>query len=140
MLKTALFSRINLKKDTVLCFIDSVKAFDRVEFSLLFKALQNRGVHNTDISLLSEIYTRQKAYMKGETEKTQEITTTRGVRQGCMLSSVLFNTYVDAAFKEVEEEGVEISRNFKIHHICCAYDIVVLAENEEGLNRYLNKL
>ena len=77
--------------------------------------------------------------MKGDTEKTQEITTTRGVRQGCMLSSVLFNTYVDAAFKDVEE-GVEISRNFKIHHICCAYDIVILTENEEGLNRYLNKL
>ena len=72
MLKTAFSIRLNLKKDTVLCFIGFVKAFDRVEFSLLFKALQNRGVHNREISLLSEIYTRQKAYMKGDSEKTQD--------------------------------------------------------------------
>ena len=140
MLKTALSNRLNLKKDTVLCFIDFVKAFDRVELSLLFKTLQNRGVHNREISLLSEIYTRQKAYMIGDAEKTQEITIKRGVRQGCILSPVLFNTYVDEAFKELEEEGVEISSNLNIHHVCYADDTVILAENEEDLNRYLNKL
>ena len=86
MLKTALSNRLNLKKDMVLCFIDFVKAFDRVELSLLFKTLQNRGVHKREISLLSEIYTRLKAYMKGDAEKTQEITIKRGVRQGCILS------------------------------------------------------
>ena len=45
-------------------FTFPTKALDRVEFSLLFKALRNRGVHNREISL-SEVYTRQKAYMKG---------------------------------------------------------------------------
>ena len=130
MLKTALSNRLNQKKDTVLCFIDFVKASDRVEFSLLFKALQNRGVHNREI-LLSEIYTRQKACMKRDTEKTQEITIKRGARQGCILSPVLFNTYVDETFKKLEEEGVEISRNLKIRHVCYADDTVILAENEE---------
>ena len=46
---------------------------------------------------------------------------------------------MDEAFKELEEEGVEISRNLKIRHVCYADDIVILAENEEDLNRYLNK-
>ena len=123
----------------MLCFIDFVKAFERVEFSLLFKALQNRGVHNREISFLSEMYTRQKGYMKGDTEKTKEIAIKREVRQGCILSPVLFNTYVEA-FKELEEERVEISRKLKIHHVCYAEDILILAENEEDLNRYLNKL
>ena len=136
MLKTALSNRLNLKKDTVLCFIDFVKAFDRVDLGLLFKTLQNRGVHNRELSLLSEIYTRQKAYMKGDTEKTQEITIKRGARQGCILSPVLFNTYVDEAFKGLEEEGVEISSNLNIHHVCYADDTVILAENEEDLNRF----
>ena len=141
MLKTALSNRLNLKKDTVLCFIDFVKACDRVGFSLLFKALQNRGVHNRDISLLYEIYTRQKAYMKGDTKrKTQETTIKSGVRQGCILSPVLFNTLVDEAFKQLEEEGVEISRNLKVHHVFYADDKVILVESEEDLNRYLNKL
>ena len=99
MLKTALSNRLNLKKDTVLCFIDFAKAFDRVEFGLLFKALLNRGVYNREISLLSEIYTRQKAYMKRDTETTQEITVKREVRHGCILSPFLFNTYMDEAFK-----------------------------------------
>ena len=61
MLKMALSNRLNLKKDTILCFIDFLKAFDRVELRLLFKALQNRGVHNTESLLLlslSDICTR----------------------------------------------------------------------------------
>ena len=78
--------------------------------------------------------------MKRDAEKTQEITIKRGVRQGCILSPVLFNTYVDEAFKELEEEGVEISSNLNIHHVCYADDTVILAENEEDLTRYLNKL
>ena len=46
---------------------------------------------------------------------------------------------MDEAFKELEEEGVEVCRNLKIHHVCYA-DTVILAENGEDLNRYLNKL
>ena len=63
-----------------------------------------------------------------------------GVRQGCILSPVLLTTHVDGVVNEVEEEGVEISRNLKIHHVCCADDTVFLAGSEEDLNRYLNKL
>ena len=44
--------RLNLKKDIVLCLVDFVKAFDRVKFSLLFKALQNRGVHDREIFIV----------------------------------------------------------------------------------------
>ena len=78
--------------------------------------------------------------MKGDTEKKQEFTINRGVRQGCMLSPVPLNPYVVEVLKEREEEGVEISRNVKIHYVCYADDTVILAENEEDLNRYLNKL
>ena len=77
--------------------------------------------------------------MKKDTEKKQEIAIRRGVRQDCILLPVLCNTYVDEAFKEVEEEGIENSRNLKIHHICYADEAVILAEYEKDLNRYLNK-
>ena len=86
------------------------------------------------------IYTTQKAYMKVDIEKNQEITMKRVVKQGCILPPVLFNTYVDEAFKELEEEEVEINRNLRIHHVCYANDTVILAENKEDLKRYLNNL
>ena len=96
-------------------------------------------MQNRDISLLSEIYTRQKVYMKGDTEKTRNCYQ-EWSRTGLHTVPVLFNTYVDEAFKELEEEGAEISRNLKIHHVCYADDIAIFAENLGDLNRYLSKL
>ena len=125
LLKTALSNRLNLKKDTVLCFIDFAKAFDRVEFGLLFKALLNRGVHNREVSLLSEMYTRQKAYLKRDTEKTQEITIKREVRQGCILSPFLFNTYVDDGFSRFFKGFQGLSRFFKVFIRNLAQDLVL---------------
>ena len=73
----------------------------------------------------------------------------KGVRQGCSLSTLLFNLYIEQAVKKVKEKygkGVRIQgETYKMLRF--ADDIVILTESERdleclmnGLDTVLNKL
>ena len=64
----------------------------------------------------------------------------RGVRQGCVLSLVLYNTYVDYAFTEmIGMNGVDIGE-LNIKTIMYADDAVIIASTEEQLSALMNEL
>jgi len=60
-----------------------------------------------------------------------EIDIKRGVRQGCILSSLRFNTYSDTIFREaLSEESPGITVNGKvINNLRYADDTVIIAED-----------
>jgi hypothetical protein len=66
----------------------------------------------------------------------------KGVRQGCSLSPLIFNIYIEEALNEVREKmnvGVTIQGE-KVGMLHFADDIVVLAENRDELERFLNEM
>ena len=66
----------------------------------------------------------------------------RVVRQGCILSPILFSIYKETIMKEALEdieEGMKIG-GIRIKDIRFADDQVVLAETEEGLQRLMDAL
>lgn len=73
---------------------------------------------------------------------TEEIEIRRGVRQGCILSPLLFNLYSEAIFKESmeEEEAGIIINGETINNLRYADDTVLLASNLENLQHLLQKL
>ena len=64
----------------------------------------------------------------------------RGVRQGCVLSSSLFNLYTEHIFRQIDElPGVKIGgRN--INNLRYADDTVLLAETEEDLQKIVDQV
>lgn len=124
------------------CFIDYRKAFDCVNHQKLREVLKTTGIDREEIRLITNLYWQQNAVVKIEGTSSEEITIKRGVRQGCVLSPLLFNIYSEAIFKEALE-GIEcgIKINGKvINNIRYADDTVVLAENEQDLQRLMNEL
>jgi len=102
-LKTILANRFNSKQDTYICFIDFQKAFDRVEHDILIDILNKKAIPANEIRIIKKMYENQIGFMKDDSEKQYPIDIKRGVRQRCILSSILFNTYAEETFKLMNE-------------------------------------
>ena len=78
-----------------LASLDLKKAFDRITHKVIFEALRNQGVAEDTIALLVDLYFRQSGYVSD----SAEFAISRRVRQGDVLSSVIFNTTLEFVFQ-----------------------------------------
>ena len=74
-------------------FIDYAKAFDRVKHNKLCKILKEMGIPYNLTCLLRNLYAGQEATVRTGHRTTDWFQIGKGVRQGCILSSCLFNFY-----------------------------------------------
>ena len=67
----------------------------------------------------------------------------KGVRQGCILSPCLFNSYTEYIMRNAgldeEQAGIKIARR-NIKNLRYAEDTTLMSENEEELKRLLMKV
>ena len=117
------------------CFIDLSKAFDTVPRDILLQKLQEVGIKGKVFNVIRGIYTNDKAYMKIDGKVTKSFPINQGVRQGCVLSPLLFNIFMAKLAKDLMALGNGlIMDNYKINSIFWADDIVLLCENGDELN------
>ena len=77
------------------CFIDYAIAFDCVDYKKLWKILKVMGIPDLLTCLLRNLYAGQEATVRTGHGTTDWLQTGKGVRQGCILSSCLFNLYAE---------------------------------------------
>ena len=75
--------------------LDLKKAFDRVEHASLFTALRHQNIDDPTIALLLDIYYGQHGRVQG----SRSFDISRGVRQGDVISSLLFNAVIEYVFQ-----------------------------------------
>ena len=85
-------NHIEVDQDLYTCFIDYSKAFDRVHHDQLIACLERIGIDGRDFRVIANLYWHQKAAIRIQDELSPFTSIQRGVRQGCVLSSYLFNT------------------------------------------------
>ena len=126
---------------TAIAFIDLEKAFDNVNWEIMFKILEKLGIKYRDRRVLFNLYKEQMAVIEiGKEKETAEIR--KGVRQGCALSPVLFNLYIEDAMNRLKMKdniGIRIQGE-NVSMIRFADDIALLAENEEALEASLQEM
>ena len=81
------------QKNIYFCFIDYAKAFDYVDHSKLWKILKEIGLPDHLTCLLRNLYAGQEATVRIRHGTADWFQIRKGVHQGCILSSCLFNLY-----------------------------------------------
>ena len=85
------------------CFLDASKAFDLVDHGVLFQTLLDRGLPTP--VLLSWYCTQQMQVRWGDC-LSEAFHVSNGVRQGSILSPLLFSVYIDGLLSELSDCGV----------------------------------
>ena len=110
------------QKNIYFWFIDYAKAFDCVEHKKLWKILQEMGIPDHLTCLLRNLYTGQEATVRTGHGTTDWFQIGKGVHQGYILSSCLFNLYAENIMRIVgldeTQTGIEIARR-NINNLIC---------------------
>ena len=83
------------QKNIYFCFIDYAKAFDCVDHNKLWKILKEMRIPDHLTHLLRTLYSGQEATVRTGHGLTDWFQIGKGVCQGCILSSYLFNLYAE---------------------------------------------
>ena len=103
--------------------------------------MKRTGIPNHEIRLIANLYWKQRASVRTNNGETEEIEIKRGIRQGCILSPVLFNLYSEYLIEEAlsNKRGLNINGE-NINNVRFADDTVLIAESEEDLQEMVNEL
>jgi len=133
---------IEHNQEVYVCFVDYEKAFDRVDWIKLMKILKDLDVDWKDRRLITSLYMEQTATIRTEYGMTEPCIIGRGVRQGCLLSPLLFNIFAQAMMNEAMEdvsEGVKVGGHI-IQAVRFADDQAMVASTAEGLQSIMTTL
>ena len=81
-------------KDLFAWFIDLEKAYDRVSRDKLWKVLQEYGVNGQLLRAVKSFYCRPEVYVRVNGKQSKPFHVGVGLRQGCVLSPLLFIGYM----------------------------------------------
>ena len=128
------------QKNIYFYFIDYAKAFDCVYHNKLWKTLQEMGIPDHLTCLLRNLYAGQETTLRSIHRTMDWFQIWKGVHQGCILSSCLFNLYAEYIMRNAgldkAQAGIKIARR-NINNLRYTGDTTLTAESKEGLNSLL---
>ena len=131
------------KKYIYACFVDFKKAFDTVPRHILFQKLLSFNITGKFYNSIKNMYTQDFACVNTGESLTEKFRISQGVKQGCILSPLLFNIFLSdltSALEKGESKPVKINKTTMLNSLIWADDLLLLSESEQGLNNMLNNL
>ena len=121
------------------CFLDASKAYDRVNHDVLFRKLALRKCPSYVIRLLANWYGKQESSVRWDTSRSDMFRVSNGVRQGGVMSPLLYNVYIDELNRVLSrsQSGCTIEGRM-INNISYADDMVILAPSVSALQDLIN--
>ena len=124
------------------CFVDFSKAFDTVPREILLEKLSKHGIDGSIFDIIQTIYLEDTVSIKIGNQHSSPFKTNKGVRQGCVLSPLLFNIFLADLQCILDNNGdnVKLSKTSTISCLLWADDILMLSESKAGLQAKLDAL
>ena len=141
-MKTLVEKSFASNKKLFTCFVDFRKAYDTVwRDGLIFKLLNN-GVSNKFCNIIQNMYRNLQCSVRLPLGISMPFESKVGLKQGCNLSPMLFNIFINDLIKEIEEINDDAPYLGEIPVGCLFYadDLVLISETGDGLQKVLDIL
>ena len=122
-------------KNHMIISIDAEKTFDKIQHPFfMIKTLQKAGIEETYLNIIKAIYDKPTANIILNDEKLKAFPLKLGTRQGCPLSSLLFNIVLEVlataigAEKKNKIKGIQIGKE-EVKFSLFADDMILYIEN-----------
>lgn len=101
--------RFNLQKPTYALFLDFQKAYDTVPHEALFRKMDLIGIRGRFSDFLKGLYKDSiVAVRTTDGSSSAPFSLLRGLRQGCPMSPILFDLFINDIFEGCDEHGVMV--------------------------------
>lgn len=129
---------VNGQSDVHIMLLDASKAFDCVNYITLFKRLSEKGLCPLVCRVLLQMHVIQQVRVRWNSSLSDPFAVSNGVRQGGILSPVLFSIYVDFMLNSLSDSNA----GCHLGHVYCgalayADDVILLAPSKSALERML---
>ena len=142
LVKTLITKYTRNKGRLFAAFIDFKKAYDTVNRDTLLKNLKDYGIDGRIWENIKSIYQSVQYSIKIKNKVMKPISSNLGLKQGCPLSPLLFNIYINNItqyLQPTEEDSITVN-NHKVTHFMYADDLVIVSASKNGLQNKLDKL
>ena len=130
---------VSKSTDVYICLLDASKAFDRVHYGKMFDLLKLRKIPVIVRRLLLDMYTRQKVQAAWNSKVSDFFTVQNGVKQGGILSPIIFCIYMDELLIRIRDSGLGCHvGHLSYAGLGYADDVTTLAPNLDALQSILH--
>ncbi len=133
MMETVNYYNFN-RSNVYVLLLDATEALDRVKYCKLFREVSNRQMSPLVIMLLMYMYTNQILQVRWEDDMSSQFGVVNCVKQGGVLSPLLFAVYIDGLLIRLEETGMGCYMGIRfIGALAFTDDLNLLASTLSGL-------
>lgn len=122
------------------CFIDFKKAFDSVWHDALLLKLLKVGIGGPFYNIIKSMYQNVTASVKNGNQLSDQFSIQRGVKQGDILSPLLFNIFMNDIVHLFDHDDTPLLLKSKVSCLMYADDLVIFSTSKNGLQNCLNRL
>ena len=134
ILHEVLLRRKRAGQDTFLCFVDFRKAFDTVWHAGLWKRMWDSGIRGKAWRVVRNLYSSINACVKLGDCTSRNVSMRQGVRQGCPLSPILFNLFVEKLAERLRQSGFGAKvKGIDLESLLYADDVVLIGKSSDDL-------
>ena len=136
--------RLKKNKKLYVDFVDFRKAFDTVKRNVLWNVLLQLGIGGNMFNTLRAMYSSVLSCVRCNPRNTDYFNCIQGLKQGCLVSPVLFSFLINELASEIVLRGKHriqlLPREIELLLLMFADDIALLSSTPVGLQNQLNVL
>ncbi len=133
---------LEFKNPLYLLFVDFEQAFDSLDREMMWKILKSYGIPTKILNMISGLYRNAQCRVVHRGKLGRNFTVGSGVKQGCVLSPLLFLLVLDWVMRKVNSggKGIQWTLTKRLEDIDFADDLCLLAQKGSDIVESLRRL